>query len=68
MTVRSSLAATATLARDPDPVEARRLARKAWHDHGVILLSTEWLTGWADRRQAEILAEKAHGKRKLKGL
>ena len=64
MSARSSLARFATLSREPDPEEARRLARAAWHEHGVILLAPAWLNGWADRRQAELLAEKAHGKRK----
>lgn len=60
----SSLARFAKLGHEPNPAEARRLARAAWHEHGLILLSTEWLNSWADRRQAELLAEKAHGKRR----
>lgn len=64
MNVRSSLAATAPLGNDPNPAEARRLARRAWHEHGIILINSDWLTSWADRRQAELLAEKVHGKRR----
>ena len=63
MSARSSLAPFAVLAREPDPKEARRLARAAWHEHGVILLAPDWLNSWGDKRQAEILAEKAHGRR-----
>ncbi|MBB4858277.1 hypothetical protein HNO88_001596 [Novosphingobium chloroacetimidivorans] len=52
--------------QEPDPAKARRAAREAWLTHGLILINPEWLNGWADRRQAELLAEKCHGKRKLK--
>ena len=62
--IRSSLAGFAALGRQPDPAAARRAARAAWHDAGLILINTEWLNGWADRKQAELLAEKIHGKRK----
>jgi hypothetical protein len=65
MTARSSLAPYAALSRDPDPAAARRAAREAWHRDGLILINPAWLNGWADRKQAEILAEKIHGKRKL---
>jgi hypothetical protein len=65
MNVRSSLASAAAMSRDPDPARARRLARDAWLDHGVILINPAWLNGWADRKQAELLAEKIHGKRKV---
>jgi hypothetical protein len=52
------------LGHDPDPAAARRAARAAWHEHGIILINPSWLNGWADRKQAEILAEKLYGKRK----
>jgi len=67
MTLRSPLARFATLGHEPDPAEARRLARAAWHEHGLVLINPAWLNSWADRRQAELLAEKAHGKRKDPG-
>jgi len=60
---QSSLAPYAGSMRDPDPAAARAAARKAWHDQGIILINPSWLPGWADRKQAEILAEKIHGKR-----
>ena len=64
---RSPLATFAPGMRDPDPVAARRAARDAWHRDGLILINTAWLPGWADKKQAEILAEKIHGKRKGQG-
>jgi hypothetical protein len=62
--LRSPLARHAHLSHEPDPAAARRAARDAWHKHGLILINPEWLPGWADRKQAEILAEKLHGRRK----
>lgn len=64
MTVRSSLAGIAAGCREPDPRAARRAAREAWQEAGLILINPEWLQSWADRKQAELLAEKLHGKRK----
>lgn len=61
---RSSLASIAARCREPDPAAARRAARAAWQNDGLILINPSWLTGWADRKQAEILAEKLFGKRK----
>lgn len=60
----STLARFAAVGRAPDPAEARRLAKQAWHRDGIILINPDWLNSWADRKQAEILAEKAHGKRR----
>lgn len=62
---RSCLASLAAGAREPDPAKARKEARAAWHRDGLILINPAWLNGWADRRQAEILAEKLHGKRRV---
>lgn len=61
---RSSLASIAATCREPDPRAARKAARAAWQSTGLILINPEWLSGWADRKQAELLAEKLHGKRK----
>lgn len=63
--MRSSLSPFAHMARDPDHEAGRRLARDAWHNTGLILINPSWLPGWADRKQAELLAEKVHGKRKV---
>jgi hypothetical protein len=64
MASSSPLGRFAHLGNEPDPADGRRLARDAWHKHGLILIRPEWLPGWGDRRQAELLAEKVHGKRK----
>ena len=61
--MRNPLARYADLHREPDPAEARRLARQAWRDHGIILLRVEWLQGWGDRTLLEQLTTKVHGKR-----
>ncbi len=63
--VRSSLSGVAATCRDPDPAKARSEARAAWHRDGIILINPAWLKGWADRAQAELLAEKLFGKRKV---
>lgn len=60
----SSLAKFAHLGREPE--DPRKLARDAWQNAGLILIKPEWLGNWADRKQAEILAEKVHGKRKTR--
>ncbi|QTH21981.1 hypothetical protein HRJ34_00105 [Rhizorhabdus wittichii] len=59
------LARFATLGQEPDPAHARKAAHEAYHAHGIVLINPEWLTGWADRKQLEILAEKLFGKRKV---
>lgn len=64
MSARSSLAGIAAGCRDPDPAKARKEARAAWHRDGLILINPAWLAGWADRKQAEILAIKLFGRRK----
>ncbi|WP_347271871.1 hypothetical protein [Rhizorhabdus histidinilytica] len=60
------LARFASLSEEPDPAHARRAAREAYHAHGIVLINPEWLTGWADRKQLEILAEKLFGRRNAK--
>jgi hypothetical protein len=60
----SSLARFAHLWGEEHDEHARKLAREAFHNHGIILLRPGWLPGWADRKQAEQLAEKVHGKRR----
>lgn len=61
---RSALAPLAGSMREPDPVKARKAARAAWHEHGLILINPAWLPGWTDRAQAELLAVKLFGKRR----
>lgn len=61
--IQSSLGRHAHLGRAPDPSKARHLAREAWQREGLILINPEWFTSWADRKQAELLAEQLHGKR-----
>ena len=60
------LARFAALGNEPQDANARKAARDAWHKHGIVLINPEWLSGWADRKQAEILAERLFGKRKVK--
>lgn len=62
------MASVAARCREPDPAAARRAARAAWHDAGLILINPDWLTGWADKKQAELLAEKMFGKRKASSI
>lgn len=54
-----------TLGQEPDDANARKAARDAFHKHGIVLINPSWLSGWADRKQLEILAEKLFGKRKI---
>jgi predicted ABC-type transport system involved in lysophospholipase L1 biosynthesis ATPase subunit len=61
---RSSLAPFAPLHHEPDPSHAREAARRAFHASGLILINPEWLGEW-DRAQAQILAEKLFGKRRV---
>lgn len=64
---RSPLAPHAASMRDPDPANARKAAREAWQNTGLVLINPDWLPdwlpGWGDRQQLIILAEKVHGKR-----
>lgn len=62
--MRSSLETFAGACREPDPEQARREAKAAWHRDGLILINLGWLSSWADRKHAELLAEKCHGRRR----
>lgn len=61
--LRSSLGRLTAASREPDPAMAKRAARAAWHEHGIILIRADWFQSWTDGKQAEILAEKLFGKR-----
>lgn len=65
---RTSLTAFAGSMREPSEENARREAKRAFHESQgkVILINTDWLTGWGDRQQAILLGEKLHGKRSAK--
>lgn len=65
---RTSLTGHAASMRDPSPENARREAKRAFHESGgkIILINTDWIPGWGDRQQAILLGEKLHGKRSAK--
>jgi hypothetical protein len=62
----SSLARYAPIIRDPDPEGALKIARRVHAETAgeVVIIERRRLTSWADRKQLEILAEKAGVKRK----
>jgi len=61
--MRSSLGRHAASMRDPDPANARKAARDAYDASGgeVVLINKAWLGTWMDRKQLDLLAEKALG-------
>lgn len=63
----SSLTRYAPLMREAQPGDARQAARQAYIDSQgeIVLINRQWLNGWAQRKQLEILAESALG---VKGL
>lgn len=63
--LRSSLAPHVGRRDSPCPEQARRAARAAYHEHGIVLINPDWLAGWADRQQLTILADKVHGPRRV---
>ena len=62
-TFRSSLGPHAASMRDPDPAMARVAAREAYEASGgeIVLINKAWLINWTDRKQLDLLAEKALG-------
>jgi len=60
----SSLRRFAHLAREPQPETARRACAQAWHEAGIVCINPQWLQGWADRKQLELLAEQVFGPRR----
>jgi hypothetical protein len=63
---RSPLATYAASMRDPDPAAARKLAKDAFHSTGFIVLDPKWIQGWGDRVLVIKIAEKVHGKQKVR--
>lgn len=60
---RTSLTPYASSMRDPDPAMARKAARDAYlaSDGEIVLLNRKWLQNWTDKKQLDLLAEKALG-------
>lgn len=65
--MRSTLAPYAAAMRDADPQEVRRIAEKAWHETGLVILKREWLKGPVSQWwNIEAVATAVHGKRRPK--
>ena len=62
----SQLARYASIGRDPDPDGALKIARRVHADTEgeIVIIERRRLQSWADRKQLEILAEKAGVKRR----
>lgn len=61
--LRSSLAPYAASMNEPDPANAKKAARQAWQEHGILLVRPQWFQGYLDQKQVTILAERLFGKR-----
>jgi hypothetical protein len=61
--LRSSLAPHIASGEEGDAERARRAAKAAYHEHGIVLINPDWLAGWADRQQLILLADQVHGRR-----
>lgn len=64
---RSSLGRYAGSMREPDPARALDEAKKTYMASGgkIVLINADWLEAWTDRKQLDLLAEKAFG---VKGI
>jgi len=60
--IRSQLASL-PVHREPDPEDARRHAKAAWHTHGIVLINPAWLRTELDRELLITLAVAVHGER-----
>lgn len=60
--LRSQLASL-PVQRLPNPDEARRHAKTAWHTHGIVLINPDWLRNEFDRELLVTLAVAVHGER-----
>lgn len=67
--MRSSLTAYAASMREPDPMDAYRTKKKAWQDHGIVMIDPDkdinWDGGYSEREMLKALANRLYGKRKL---
>jgi len=61
--LRSSLSRHAHLMREPQARDAVQAARDAYHASKgeIVLINKGWLSAWADRKQLDLLAERALG-------
>lgn len=59
---RTSLTPFAASMRDPDPDGARRAAKRAWLDHGIVVIMPGDCQG-LDRQFIEAVANRLHGRR-----
>jgi hypothetical protein len=57
---RSTLAA---LMRDIDPDAGKRIAAKAWHDHGLLIVKPEWDRSFVGEQEIRNIGNKMWGKR-----
>lgn len=46
-----------------DQSELHAMARKAWHEHGILTVNPEVVESWADRQHLVNIATKIYGKR-----
>jgi hypothetical protein len=61
--MRSSLSRHAHLMREPEPRDAVQAARDAYHNSKgeIVLINKNWLNDWTDKKQLDLLAERALG-------
>lgn len=65
--LRSSLGRHAHLMREPQAKDAVQAARDAYRASKgeIVLINKSWLSNWPDKKQLDLLAEKALG---IKGV
>lgn len=59
--MRGSLSRFAGQMQEPQDGDALTKARQAYEETNgeIVLINRNWLTGWADQKQLELLAQKA---------
>ena len=63
---RSPLGRYAPLMADADPSAHLRMAKKAWHENGIVILFPDQIekdSGWSAAQEARNLATRCYGKR-----